>query len=169
MEDQIINRVASSPLITFDLEEFYTSGERVTLDIKDLLFQGIILREKDFREFIRAQDWSLYKDKLVAVTCSVDAIIPTWAYMLLSVALQPFAGKIVFGDLAALESQLFHESLSEVDWERYRGAKVVVKGCSKVEVPVSAYVEVTSRLRPVSASIMYGEPCSTVPLYKKPK
>jgi hypothetical protein len=169
MEEQIINRVASSPLVTFDLEEIYIPGERVLLDIKDLLFQEMILREKDLRDFIRTQDWSVYKDKLVAITCSVDAVIPTWAYMLLSVALQPFAKRLVFGDLTALETQLFQESLSVVEWEKYRGAKVVIKGCSKVNVPVSAYVEVTTRLRPFSASIMYGEPCSTVPLYKKAK
>jgi hypothetical protein len=169
MENGIINRVATSQLITLDLEEFYVSGERVLFDIKDLLFQGMILKEKDFREFIRSHDWSLYAGKLIAISCSADAIVPTWAYMLLSSALQPFAKRVLFGDLAYLESQLFTEALSAIDWEHYRDGKVVIKGCSKVEVPVSAYVEATSRLRPVAASIMYGEPCSTVPLYKKPK
>jgi len=167
MENEIINRVVTSQLIPLDLEAFYVPGERVLFDIKDLLFQGMILKEKDFREFIRSHDWSSYTNKLVAITCSADAVIPTWAYMLLSVYLQPFAKKVVFGDLAYLESQLFNETLSAMDWEQFRDGKVVIKGCSKVNVPVSVYVEVTSRLRPIAASIMYGEPCSTVPLYKK--
>jgi Protein of unknown function (DUF2480) len=169
MENKIVNRVATSLLVTFDLEEFHVAGERVVLDIKDLLFQGMVLKEKDFREFIRTHEWSFYRNKFVAITCSVDAIVPTWAFMLLSVALQPFAKRVVFGDLNMLEFQLFSEALSTVNWESYRGAKVVIKGCSKVNVPVAAYVEVTNRLRPVSASIMYGEPCSTVPLFKRPR
>src|ERR1700712_998600 len=126
MEDGIVNRVAASPLVSFDLEELYTPGERVVFDIKGLLFQEIILKEKDFREFIRVHDWSFYEGKLVAVTCSVEAVIPTWAYMLLSVSLQPFAKKVVFGDLSVLEFQLFHDALSAVDWEQYRDAKVVI-------------------------------------------
>lgn len=169
MEKEIVNRVTASTLLSVDLEEFYTPGERVLFDIRNLLFEGIILREKDFREFIKHHEWSQYTGKLVAITCSVDAIIPTWAYMLLSIALQPFAGKIFFGTLQELESRLFHDALSAVDWEKYRGAKVVIKGCSKIEVPTSAYVAVSSYLQPLVASMMYGEPCSTVPLYKKPK
>ena len=169
MSDQIINRVAVSPLITFDLEELYRPGERVVFDIRDLLFQEMMLREKDFREFIRTHDWSQYRGKLVAITCSSDAIVPTWAYMLLSVALQPHAAEVFFGTLMELESYLFDKALSRVRWEEYQGAKVVIKGCSKVEVPVSAYVEATNRLRPFVSSIMFGEPCSTVPLYKRPK
>jgi hypothetical protein len=169
MEDKIINRVASSSLRTLDLEEFYVPGERVVVDIKDVLYQGMILKEKDFREFIKSQDWSRYAGKLVAIGCSEDAIIPTWAYMLLSGALQPYAKKVVFGSLAELESQVFNDALASVDWSAYRDAKVVVKGCSKVEVPISAYVEAVNRLRPLAASIMYGEACSTVPLYKKAK
>jgi Protein of unknown function (DUF2480) len=168
-EKQIVNRVATSSLITIDLEEFYPKGERVLFDLKDCLFQGIILKEKDFRDFIKAHDWSQYQDKWVAITCSADAIIPTWAYMLLSVALQPIARSVFFGTLAELESHLFHEAVSRISWEQYRDAKVVIKGCSKVAVPASAYVEVTNYLRPLAASIMYGEACSTVPLFKRPK
>ena len=168
-ENEIVNRVATSSLVTVDLEEFYTVGERVSFDMKESLFQGMILKEKDFRDYIKAHDWALYRDKLVAITCSVEAIIPTWAYMLLSVALQPYARKVFFGNLAELESHLFHEAVSAFPWEQYRDAKVVIKGCSKVDVPASAYVEVTNYLRPLAASIMYGEACSTVPLFKRPK
>ena len=169
MEEQIINRVNTSQLITFDLEEYSSEGERVLYDIRDNLFQELMLKEKDFRDFIRAHDWSIYKDKNVAVYCSVDAVVPTWAYMLLTIALQPYARKIVFGNLEALEIQLFHDALSNVEWSKFQGAKVVIKGCSKVFVPTSAYVEATDRLREYASSIMFGEACSTVPLYKRPK
>ena len=165
--EEITNRVNNSQLITFDLEEYYTPGERVLFDIKDFLFQGIILKEKDFREAIKNHDWSKYSEKHVAIICSADAIIPTWAFMLLSIALQPYTKRVVFGNLSELESQLFYDSLSQVDWEKYRHKKIIIKGCSKVEVPLSAYVEVTNRLRSIANSIMFGEPCSTVPLFKK--
>lgn len=164
---EVLNRVSNSQLITFDLEEFYSSGDRVLFDIKDWLFQEQILKEKDFRESIKAHDWSKYQDKYVAVTCSVDAIVPTWAYMLLSISLQPFAKFIFFGTLSQLEVQLFLNTLDKIDWQKFKDSKVVIKGCSKVEVPIAVYVEATNRLRPLAASIMYGEPCSTVPLYKK--
>lgn len=167
--DEIINRVAASPLVTFDLEELYTRGDRMVFDIKDQLFEGIILKEKDFRSFIKNHDWSQYQGKNIAIICSADAIVPTWAYMLLSVALQPFASSVFFGSLAELESHLFHQSLAAINWQQYKDAKIVIKGCSKLTVPVSAYVEVTNRLRPIAASIMFGEACSTVPLYKKSK
>ncbi len=167
--EEIINRVATSGIISLDLEELYHPGERVLFDIKDQLFQGLILREKDFREFLKGQDWSWYSGKNVAIICSEDAIVPTWAYMLLAVQLQPFANTFVFGDLEALENKLFSDAVGQIDPEEYAGKRVVVKGCSKVPVPVSAYVEVTRRLRPFVQSLMFGEPCSTVPLYKKPK
>lgn len=167
--NQIVNKVAGSSLITFDLEEYYQHGERVLLDIKDQLFQGIILKEKDFREFIKGHDWPSYKGKFVAVYCSADAIVPTWAYMLLAIALQPYVNRVVFGTLDDLEVAIFQERLSKIDWSQYQDAKVVVKGCSKVNVPVAVYVEATSRLMPFVSSIMFGEPCSTVPLFKKAK
>jgi hypothetical protein len=169
MEDQneIINKVANSALVTFDLEELHQPGERVLIDIKDQLFQELILREKDFREFIKSTDWSVYKNKFVAITCSADAIVPTWAYLLLTIALEPHSKLIVFGTLLDLEERLYQDSLSTVDWQKYEGAKIVVKGCSKVEVPEAAYVEVVRRLRSHASSLMFGEPCSTVPLYKK--
>jgi hypothetical protein len=167
MEKEIINRVSNSQLVTFDLEELYTPGERVLFDIKSLLFQELILREKGFRDFIKSHDWSLYANKYVAITCSTDAIIPTWAYMLLTASLQPYASLVIFGSLEDLEITLFKMSLDKIDWKKYNNAKVVIKGCSKVEVPISSYLEVTNQLLPVASSIMFGEPCSTVPVFKK--
>lgn len=165
--NEIVNRVASSPLKVFDLEELYVPGQRVLLDIRDQLFQGMILKEKTFREYIRSQDWSQYEGKFVAITCSEDAIVPTWAYMLLTTALEPFARLVVFGDLADLETKIFYDALSRIDWQQYRDAKVVIKGCSKVPVPIAAYVEATRLIKPYASSIMFGEPCSTVPVFKK--
>ncbi len=169
MEEQIINRVSSSNLITFDLEELYSPGERVLFDIKILLFQELILKEKDFRDFIKGHNWAQYSEKHVAITCTADAIVPTWAYMLLAAALQPYALNIVFGSLEALENQLFRQRLNLVDWNKFVNRKVVIKGCSRVEVPVAAYVETVNRLRPLAANIMFGEACSTVPIYKQKK
>lgn len=168
-DTEIINRVANSPLITFDLEDYYPEGERVVYDIKDNLFQEMILREKDFRTFVKEHDWSQYQDQYVALTCSVDAIVPTWAYMLLATKLEPYARRVVFGSLETLEAVLFQEVLSQIDPADFQDAKVVVKGCGNKPVPPFAYVEITRLLRPYATSIMYGEPCSTVPLYKKPK
>lgn len=169
MEDIIINKVATSGLITFDLEDLYDKNERVIYDLKDNLFMGMILKEKDFREFLKTHDWSQYTGKNVAIICSEDAIIPTWAYMLLALKLEPVANGVVFGDLAALEDKLFYDAIAKVNPEDYRDARVVVKGCSKVPVPTAAYVEITRKLQPVAQSLMFGEPCSTVPLYKRPK
>jgi hypothetical protein len=168
MSDEIINKVANSGLITIDLEEFYPKGERVLFDIKPLLFHELILKEKDFREFIKQHDWSQYKDKLVAITCTADAIIPTWAFMLVSIALEPFAKKIVFGNLETLEAIIFNEALLAIVYEDYKDKRVVIKGCSNLPVSTNAYVELVRGLRPFAKSIMYGEPCSTVPLYKAP-
>ncbi len=169
MENEIINKVSQSGLITIDLEEFYPPGARVIFDIKGLLFQELILREKDLREFVKQEDWSKYKDKYVALVCSADAVIPTWAYMLITTQLEPFAKRVVFGDLETLETILYNEILSKIAISDYKDARVVIKGCGNLPVPKSAYVQITSLLRPVAKSIMYGEPCSTVPLYKQPK
>jgi len=165
-ENEIINRVTSSSLITFDLEEYWHPGERVLVDIKNQLYQGLILKEKDFREYIKTTDWSVYQNKLVAIHCSADAIIPTWAYMLVAIALKPHAKMIEFGTLGQLEEKLYDNILSNINWEQYRNAKVVVKGCSKVSVPASAYVKAVAHLQPLVSSLMFGEACSTVPLYK---
>ena len=169
MENEITNKVAGSGIVTIDLEEFYIHGERILFDIKPHLFQELILREKDFREFIKTNDWSIYKDKLVALTCTADAIVPTWAYMLLTLALEPFAKKIVFGNLNELETILFSEKLALLDTSTYKDARVVIKGCGDIDIHKNAYVQLTALLKPNAKSIMYGEPCSTVPLFKAPK
>ncbi|MDX5417588.1 MAG: DUF2480 family protein [Hymenobacteraceae bacterium] len=166
---EIINKVAQSALVTLNLEELLHPGERVIYDIKDNLFQGLILREKDFRAFVKENDWSAYDGKNVAITCSVDAIVPTWAYMLLATKLHGHANYYVFGNLEALEQALMQEAITKINPEDYREAKVVVKGCGSIPVPTYAYVEIMRKLLPVTSSLMYGEPCSTVPLYKKPK
>ena len=168
-EGEIVNRVASSPIITFNLEDYYHKGDRVTYDIAENLFQGLILREKDFRSFIKEHDWEVYKGKNVSLVCSADAIVPTWAYMLLVTRIEPYANMIVFGNQALLEYALFQEALSKVDVVSFQDRPVVVKGCGDLPIPESAYVEITRLIRPYAKSIMYGEPCSTVPLYKKPQ
>jgi len=169
MEGEIVNKVAESVLITFDLEEYYDQSPRVQIDIKDQLFNELVLREKDFRAFVKEQDWSSYKNKNVAVYCSVDAIVPTWAYMLLSSALEPFAKNLVFGDVSHLENHLFQQALAKINLEEFADQKVIIKGCGKFPVPEYAYVEITRLLNPIVSSLMYGEACSAVPIYKKPK
>ena len=169
MDDQLINKVAQSGLVTIDLEEFYPAGERIVFDIKEFLFQGLILREKDFREVIKNLDWKSYTDKYVSLVCSADAIVPTWAYMLLVSNLEPYAKKVVFGDLETLETVLYDEILSKISIAEYKDARVVIKGCGNLPVPKAAYIELTRLLRPVAKSIMYGEPCSTVPIFKQAK
>jgi len=167
--EELVNKVAQSALVTLNLEEYIHSGERVVYDIKDNLFMGLILREKDFRAFIKENDWSVYTGKNVAIINSADAIVPTWAYMLLATKLQSFAHRYIYGDLEALEQVLFQEALAKINPEDYRDAKVVIKGCGNIPVPTFAYVEIMNILLPVVSSIMYGEPCSTVPLFKRPK
>ncbi|HZY39993.1 MAG TPA: DUF2480 family protein [Mucilaginibacter sp.] len=167
IQETIINKVAMSGLVTLDPAQFYPAGERVVYDIKGNLFQGLILREKDFREFVKAHDWLQYQDKFVAVTCTADAIVPAWAYVLLANKLAPYARDVVFGDEAVLETVLFLKNIANLETEQYRDQRVVLKGCGDVEVPVSAYVELAKKLTPVVKSLMFGEPCSTVPIYKK--
>lgn len=167
MEKEITNKIEQSGLIEINLDEFYPSGERAVIDVKDNLFQGLILKEKDFREYVKTNDWARYQDKFVAITCTADAIVPTWAYMLIAAALQPYAKKYVFGNLNTLETVLFNDAFSAIDPEKYRDKKVMVKGCGNVPVPESAFVEIVSLLSPVASSVMFGEACSTVPVYKK--
>ncbi|UXP33913.1 DUF2480 family protein [Reichenbachiella agarivorans] len=169
MEGEIINKVAESSLINFDLEKYYDQSPRVQFDIKDNLFNELVLKEKDFREFVKTHDWAQYAGKHVAIFCSVDAIVPTWAYMLLSSVLEPVAKTVVFGDLSHLENYLFQSALNRVNLEDFRDGKVIIKGCGRFPVPEFAYVEITKLLRPVVASLMYGEACSAVPIYKRPK
>ncbi len=167
--EEIKNKVANSGIITIDPEEFYVQGERVLFDIKPLLFQELILKEKDFREFIKNNDWTVYQNKCVAIVCTADAIVPTWAYMLITLALQPFAKKIVFGDLDLLENELFNDKISELKIESFKDARIVIKGCGEKSIPTNVYIKLTTLLKPHVKSIMYGEPCSTVPLYKATK
>lgn len=168
-KDVIVNRVANSPLVTLDLEKLFHPGERVLIDIKEVLYEGLVLKEKDFREFIKHVDWSTYKDKNVAIWCSADAIIPTWAYMLLTTRLAPHANMVVFGTLEDLEKNLYSKAISSIDLNEYKDKKVVIKGCGRIKVPDATYIEITRLLTPLVSSIMYGEPCSTVPLYKRSK
>ena len=165
-EKEIINRVANSPIVTIDLEDYYHKGERLSYDIAQHLYQGLILKEKDFRAFVKDHDWSQYEEKNIALFCSEDAIVPTWAYMLLTTRLQPYANKVVFGSIDVLEYALFKESLSKIDLKNLENRPVVVKGCGDLPVPESAFVELTFLLQPVVRSLMYGEACSSVPLWK---
>jgi len=167
METEIMNKVANSGLIQLDLEELRPQGERIFFDIKPLLFQELVLKEKDFRAFLASHDWSKYKGTNVAVGCSNDAIIPTWAFMLIGIHLAPFANKIVEGNLEDLENQLFKDVIDNLPKEQFKDGKIVVKGCSKESVPLSAYIYLSTQLQPIAKSLFFGEPCSTVPLFKK--
>ncbi len=167
MSTEIINRVADSKLITFDLEYYYPKGERVLFDIKDWLMEGLILREAVFREKILAYDWSKYKDKYVALFCSTGAIIPAWAYMLLTTHFHPFAKKVVIGDLETLETMLYSEIIQNLDVIEFKDKMLIIKGCSHKPVPKNAYLLIIEKLQPVVKSLRYGEACSSVPLYKR--
>jgi hypothetical protein len=167
MDEPVINKVAESGLITLDLENYYPRGESAVFDMKDHLFMGLILKEKEFREALKDLDWEKYRDKNVAVTCTADAIIPVWAYMLVASQLQPVAKEIVMGDEKELHRTLFIKKLSEIKLEEFTGKKIVIKGCGDTPIGEFAYLEITKLLRPVAKSIMYGEPCSTVPVFKQ--
>ncbi|MBD0831029.1 DUF2480 family protein [Aestuariibaculum sediminum] len=166
MAEEIINRVANSKLVTIDLEDYYPKGSRIIFDIKDWLFEGFVLREKDFRSYVAEHDWSQYENCYVAITCSSDAIIPGWAFMLISLHLQPYAKYIVTGTLEALETCLYQDIINHMDVSPYADKPVIIKGCSKKPVPPNAYIMLVSKLKPVVKSIMYGEACSSVPLFK---
>ena len=165
--EEIVNRVTESGIVTLDLEQFYPKGGIAVFDMKDHLFMGLILKEKDFRAALQNLDWETYRDKNVAVTCSADAIIPVWAYMLAASYLQPVAKEIVFGDENMLVQTIISRNISQIDPSGYSDKRVVIKGCGEIKIPDAAYMEVTAKLRPVAKSIMYGEPCSTVPIFKK--
>lgn len=166
-QNTIVNKVAQSGLITFDLATLKANGEMVVLDMKDYLFHGLILREKDFREFIKSHDWSQYEGKNIAVTCSTDAIIPTWAYMLLANRLEPYANEVVFGDLQTLETVLYRNAISQLDMNQFNDERVIIKGCGDIHIPESAFIFLTTQLSKVAKSIMYGEACSSVPVFKR--
>ena len=166
MKDEIINRVANSKLVTLDLEDYYPKGARVSFDISPWLLEGIVLKESDFREKAKTYDWSKHQDQYVALYCSTDAIIPGWAYMFLSLQLAPYSKKVVVGDLEELEKVLFTELLVQFDVSTFIGQPVIIKGCTKLPIPDNAFVLLAQRLQEVAKSIMYGEACSSVPLYK---
>ncbi len=166
MEEEIKNRVAESKLITFDLEDLYLPGERVVLDISDWLYEGLILREKEFRAQLDEVDWSTYQDTYVALSCSSEAIVPGWAFMLVTSKLIPFAKKVVQGNLEALETSLYHEQLFDYDFSDFKGKPIIIKGCSNKPVPQNAYLMAISKIQQVAKSVMYGEACSAVPLFK---
>ena len=163
----IVNRVAQSKLITIDLEDYYPKGERVVLDIKDWLYEGIILKEKDFRAFVNDHHWEQYHNTYVALHCSTDAIVPGWAFMLITTRLQPYAKQIVLGDLELLETVLYKSVIDTLDVSLFKDKPVIIKGCSNKPVPENAYIWATQKLQGVAKSIMYGEACSSVPLFKK--
>jgi S-adenosylmethionine/arginine decarboxylase-like enzyme len=165
--EEIVNKVAASGLVTINLEEFYPAGDRVSIDLAEQLWQGLALREKDFRSWIQTHDWSQYQGKHVAVFCSVDAIIPAWAFMLVASALSDYAVTVVQGNRNELEEVLFRNVVDGLDVTAYQDKRCVVKGCSNLPVPQSAYTHLVVKLRPVVRSIMFGEPCSTVPVYKR--
>lgn len=168
MSEPFVNKVAESGLISLDLETWYPKEETAVFDMKDHLFMGMILKEKDFREALKSLDWSFYNNKNVALTCSADAIIPVWAWMLVTTYLQPVAKEIVMGDEKELHKHLFLKNLSKINVNDYADQRVVIKGCGETPIADYVYMEITKLLRPVAKSIMYGEPCSTVPVYKKP-
>jgi hypothetical protein len=166
---EIINRVASSAIVSINMEEFYPKEERVTFDIAPFLFQGLILREKDFRQGLKELDWSDYSDKWVAISCDADAIIPTWAYMLVCTYLEGKSKGYVIGDLENLEQHIAELTLAKLDLSEIKDRPVVIKGCSKIPIPLFAYGRLISLLQAEAKSLMFGEPCSTVPLYKRAK
>lgn len=167
MSEPFINKVAESGIITLNLEDYYPKGEVAVFDMKPYLFMEMILKEKDFREALKTADLSAYQNKYVAITCTADAIIPMWAYMLVASALQPIAKDVVFGNEDFLHQTLFIKNLQSINAKEFEDKRVVIKGCGDLPISETAYVEATKLLRPYAKSIMFGEPCSTVPVYKR--
>lgn len=167
MSENLINKVAQSGLITLDLEDFFPKNEIISFDIKDFLFRGLILKELEFRTALKTHDWQIYKDKTVAVFCSTDAILPQWSFMLVSTYLSSQTNKIYFGEAEKVEYNLFLHNLKNIDETKYTNEKIVIKGCGTKTVTGEAYLEITKKLQPVVKSLMFGEACSTVPIYKK--
>ncbi|MFV0237991.1 MAG: DUF2480 family protein [Flavobacteriales bacterium] len=167
MSEEIINKIKKSPLVTLDLEDFYPKGKRIIFDIKDWLHKGLALKEQDFRTKIKHHNWAQYKGQFIALTCSTDAIVPSWAFILITLHLQNYAHFVVQGDLDDLEETLFHDIVSKLDIEPYRDKPVIIKGCSHLPIPHNTYVLLAQKIKPVVRSLMFGEACSTVPLYKR--
>lgn len=167
MAEEIVNRVAQSKLVTVDPGDYYPEGRRVVLDIKDWLYEGFILREKDFRQTLKDHDWSRYQGAYIALTCSSDAIIPAWAFMLVATYLTPYSRKIVAGDMEMLETAVYRDALQEIDFTPFKDLPVIVKGCADKPVPRNAYIMLVEQLQKFAKSVMYGEACSSVPLFKR--
>ena len=167
MSDLIVNKVAESGIISFDIETYYPKEELKIFDLKDYLFMGLILKEKDYRAALLTTEWEQYSNKYVGITCTADAIIPMWAYMLAASYLQPVDKEIIFGDEKKIIETVLIKQLEQVDAAEFADKRVVIKGCGELPMPEAAYIAITNKLRPVAKSIMYGEPCSTVPIYKK--
>ena len=166
MSNKIVNRVANSELKTIDLEDYYPKGERTILDIKKWLLHELILKETDFREHLKNHDWCQYQNKYVALTCSADAIIPSWAFMLITTYISPFAKKIVIGNLNNLETSIFQDIINTLPIDEFSAKPVIIKGCTNKPIPETAYIQLIEKLQPIVKSIMFGEACSTVPLFK---
>ena len=169
MEYSMTNKVAESGLVTLDLEVYYPKSGIELFDLKKFLFMGLILKEKDYREALKLYDFSIYQNQYVGITCSADAIIPMWAFMLATSYIQPFAKEVFFGDEATVKQKVFLHNIVSIATDQYYDKRVVIKGCGELPISESAYIAITQILRPVAKSIMFGEPCSTVPIYKKPK
>ena len=169
MSEVFINKVAESGIVTLDLEAYFPKEEVIVFDMKEYLFMGLILKEKDFRLALKSLDITIYRDKIAAITCSTDAVIPMWAYMLAASALQPVVKEIVFGSKETANRNILLKNIGSINLHEYADKRIVIKGCGEVPVPEEAYIEITKMLRPIAKSIMYGEPCSTVPVFKKEK
>ncbi len=167
MADEIVNRIANSKLITIDLEDFYPAGERILFDISDWLYEGMILREKDFRNSVQNHNWAQYKDKYIALTCINDAIIPSWAYLLITTYASPFTKNVVVGNLELLETAIFQDVINNLDLNEYKDKPIIIKGCTNKPIPETASVQLVQVLLPIAKTIMFGEACSTVPLFKR--
>ena len=167
MADEIINRVANSKLMVIDLEDYYPEGKRVLFDIKPWLYEEFVLREKEFRAYVKGHDWSQYENQYIAITCSSEAIIPAWAYMLVAIALEPFAKHTVLGDLKDLEIALYQNIINNLELSAYQDKPVIIKGCSTKQIPDAVYIMISNKLKTIARSIMFGEACSSVPLYKR--
>lgn len=167
MPNEIVNRVAKSSLKTINLEDLYPLGKRISIDIKPWLFNGFILKEKEFRTLLKNHDWNQYKNTYIALNCSSEAIIPSWAYMLIATYLTSFAKKTVVGSMQELENAIFQDIISNFTIDDYKNKPVIIKGCANKPIPETAYIQLIEKLQPIAKSIMFGEACSSVPLYKK--
>lgn len=167
--EEIVNKVAKSSLVVFDLEDYYQEGVRSQIDISQWLIEGFLLKEKEFRESLKNFDWSQFQNHFVAIHCTTDAILPAWASILVASHVSPFAKKVVLGTLSDLETAIYQEQISKIDFSQYQDKPIILKGCSKKPVPESAYIFAIQELQKVAKSVMFGEACSAVPLYKSKK